>query len=96
MNRFLIAPLLAACLFGSTGCVHRELVSFADHHSKPLTGVQAGVLRNYLFWASYEHIFYSCSEEGDKLTCKRVCGGSSDLVCPEAVGSQGAVGTNIE
>lgn len=95
MLKSVFAPLLAVCLFGSTGCVHRELVGFDDHESKPLTAMRAGITTSYLFWAKYEHVFYSCSEEGDKLTCKRVCGGSNDVVCPQAEGNAYGASTNI-
>ena len=87
----LIAVLLAA----GTGCVRRELVSFADHESKPLTAINVAVTRSYVFWSSHEYVFYSCAEQGDKLTCKRLCGGSNDIVCPEAQGSGGYAQTNI-
>ena len=95
MQRAILMPLLAACLFGSTGCVHRELVGFNDHDSKSLTAMRAGVTRNYVFWQSYEHVFYSCSESGDKLDCKRVCGGDNDIVCPQVQGSGSSASTNI-
>lgn len=61
MSKSMFASLLGICLAFGTGCVHRELIGFDDHESKPLTAMRAGVTKNYLFWASYEHIFYSCS-----------------------------------
>lgn len=91
--------LLAASISlisGTMGCVHRELLTFDDHASKPLTSMRVLKDTNYLFWRSQELIFYSCAEQGDKLTCKRLCGGETDLVCPEAVESYGRAGTNIE
>ena len=88
--------LLAFALlaFGS-GCVKREIVAFADHETKPLTALQVAVNRSYVFSTSREYVFYSCAEQGDKLTCKRLCGGSNDAVCPEASGSGAGSATNI-
>ncbi len=85
----------AVLLTTATGCVNRELVAFADHDSKPLTSMQVFVTRSYVFWKTHEYVFYSCAEQGDKLTCKRLCGGDNDIVCPTAAGSGGSVQTNI-
>ena len=93
-----IAPLFAfaaVLLAAGTGCVRRELVSFADHESKPLTAINVAVTRSYVFWSSREYVFYSCAEQGEKLTCKRLCGGSNDVVCPEAQGAGANAQTNI-
>jgi hypothetical protein len=93
-----IAPLFAVAavlLAAGTGCVRRELVSFADHDSKPLTAINVAVTRSYVFWSSHELVFYSCAEQGDKLSCKRLCGGENDIVCPEAQGSGGVAQSNI-
>lgn len=87
--------LVTALLSLGSGCVHREIVAFADHETKPLTALQVSVNRSYLFTSSREYVFYSCSEQGDKLTCKRLCGGSNDVVCPEASASGGGYATNI-
>ncbi len=87
--------VVAVLLVGGTGCVRRELVSFADHESKPLTSINVAVTRSYVFWSSHEYVFYSCAEQGDKLTCKRLCGGGNDIVCPEAQSSGGYAQTNI-
>jgi hypothetical protein len=97
MRGLKFAAFAALSLFGvfSTGCVKRELVSFADHESKPLTAMNVAVTRNYLFYSTHEYVFYSCSEQGDKLTCKRLCGGGNDIVCPEVQASGGSVQTNI-
>ena len=84
-------------LFGAlgTGCVKRDLVSFADHDSKPLTAISVAVTKNYVFWSSHEFVFYSCAEQGDKLSCKRLCGGGNDIVCPTLAASSGVVQSNI-
>lgn len=87
---------LVLCGALSTGCVKRDLISFADHESKPLTAMNVAVTRKYLFWSTHEYVFYSCAEQGDSLSCKRLCGGSNDIVCPEAAGGGGGlVQTNI-
>lgn len=79
----------------SAGCVKRELVSFADHESKPLTALHVHEQRSYLLWSSSEYIFYSCSEQGDALACKRLCGGSTDVECPKGTQAGDSFATNI-
>ena len=96
MRPMFFASIVAVLLSTGTGCVHRELVSFADHESKPLTAMNVSVHRSYLFWSSEEFVFYSCAEQGDKLTCRRLCGGSNDIVCPAAhSGGYGPETTNV-
>ena len=88
-----------ALLAGGTGCVHRELLAFHDHGSKPLTSVVVDKKTNFLAWSMEEVVWYSCAEQGDKLACKRVCGGDNDLECPTGVSLYGLVsagGSNIE
>lgn len=89
------SALALALAVASSGCVHRELVGFDDHATKPLTAMRVSVKRSYLFWSKEEAVFYSCAEAGDQLTCKRLCGGDNDIVCPEAQVSGGSVTTNI-
>jgi hypothetical protein len=93
MNKLTLLAL-ALLAFGS-GCVHREIVGFNDHETKPLTALQVNVKRSYVFSSSQEFVFYSCAEQGDKLTCKRLCGGSNDVVCPEVSTSGNGATTNI-
>jgi hypothetical protein len=95
MQKITFAALLGLTLLGGTSCVHRELVGFDDHDKMALTAIRAGVSKNYVLWAEYEHVFYSCSEQGDVLDCKRVCGGETDLECPMAVVNGNGVSTNI-
>lgn len=85
----------AVALSLGSGCVHREIVAFNDHESKPLTAMQVAIQRSYLFYSTHEHVFYSCAEQGDKLTCKRLCGGSRDVVCPELTQSGYSASTNV-
>lgn len=88
-------PALLLALVAAPGCVRRELVSFADHESKPLTALNVVVTRSYVFWSSHEYVFYSCAEQGDKLSCQRLCGGTNDVVCPESQASGAYAQTNI-
>lgn len=88
-----VASLLALTL--GTGCTRRGIVAFADHDTKPLTAIHVSVEKSYLVFSTYEYVFYSCSESGDNLSCKRLCGGSNDTVCPEASQSGAGVATNI-
>lgn len=90
----LIGLSIVLLAFGS-GCVHREIVGFNDHETKPLTALQVSVKRSYLFSSSNEFVFYSCAEQGDKLVCKRLCGGNNDVVCPQSSTSGGGTATNI-
>jgi hypothetical protein len=69
----------------TTGCVRRELVGFDDHATKQLTAMRVKVDTFNVFWNTHEYVFYSCAEQGDKLVCKRLCGGSTDVECPTAL-----------
>lgn len=95
MKKALLFVTGALSLVLGSGCVHREIVAFADHSSKPLTAMNVEVTRNYLFYSTHEYVFYSCAEAGDKLTCRRLCGGSNDIVCPTASQSGDTYATNI-
>lgn len=92
LSLFVLAVVAAA--FGA-GCTSRELVGFADHDSKKLTSMRVLVRKNYLFSSSVEAVVYSCAEVGDKLDCKRICGGSTDTTCPTAVVTSGGASSNI-
>jgi hypothetical protein len=94
-----LAAVSLSLLSSATGCVHRELLAFHDHGSKPLTAVVVDQKTNFLYWSTEEIIQYSCVEQGDKLACKRLCGGSTDLVCPTGVSVYGLVsasGSNLD
>lgn len=84
MNKLTSLFFVAAMALGtaSTGCVSRSLIKVSDHPSKPLTSLQLSETHSYLFWSTHEHIFYSCSDQGQNLSCKRLCGGDTDVVCP--------------
>jgi len=92
LSLFVLAVVAAA--FGA-GCTSRELIGFADHDTKQLTSMRVLVKKNYVFSSSVEAVVYSCSEIGDKLDCKRICGGKTDTTCPTAVGSGSGVSSNI-
>mgnify|MGYP000576595959 CR=1 FL=1 len=84
----LVSILALGTLLGATGCVHRELVGFEDHASKPLTAMRVAVSRSYVFWSSHEYVFYSCAEQGDKLTCN-LHGWQWDLASGRCLTSKG-------
>lgn len=84
-NAFCHAATSLALICSAAGCVHTELVGFEDHGSKPLTAMRVRLAKSYYFWSSQEYVFYSCSEQGDKLSCKRLCGGAADIVCPTTI-----------
>jgi hypothetical protein len=93
------APFVAAALLSvastSAGCGHRELVGFDDHSTKQLTAMRVKVDSYNVFWNSHEYVFYSCAEQGDKLICKRLCGGATDIECPTAMEAGYGTHTNI-
>lgn len=80
MNKLITLFFMGTMLLG---CVSRSLVSVSDHPTKPLTRIEMGKSNDYLFWSTYEHIFYSCSDSGENLSCKRLCGGDTDVACPD-------------
>lgn len=90
-----LALLAISLLAFGSGCVRREIVGFNDHETKPLTALQVNVKRNYIVTSSQEFVFYSCSEKGDALECRRLCGGSNDVVCPQFNASGNGYTTNI-
>jgi hypothetical protein len=94
-NAICFAALSLASVIGATGCVHTELVGFDDHASKPLTAMRVKKDTSYGFWSSQEYVFYSCAESGDKLSCKRLCGGATDVVCPMTVDNGYRASNNI-
>ena len=91
-----IALLSASMLLGalSTGCTKRSILAFDDHQSQGLTTLQAFTTKNYIFWAEAEHQFFLCNDMGDKLVCKRSCGGGTDLECPKSADT-GYNSTNV-
>jgi hypothetical protein len=91
---FVVAGWLALGL-GMSGCVRRELVGFDDHATKQLTAMRVKVDTNNVFWNTHEYVFYSCAEQGDKLLCKRLCGGATDVECPSAMEAGYGAHTNI-
>jgi hypothetical protein len=93
--RVLGATLAGALLLGTAACSKRTILQFEDHNRHPATAMQAGMVKNYVFWVTAEHQFYSCSEQGDKLVCKRLCGGQTDLECPKAMAAGRSGATNV-
>ena len=94
MKKTLLSLALLGTLAFGAGCVSRTLVGFSDHGSKPLTTMSVSTHYNFVLAQKFEAVTYSCLEEGDSLQCKRVCGGSNDLVCPEFLPGMNGTATN--
>ena len=89
------AAALAAFALGTTGCVSRTILSFEDHPSYPVTDLEVFETRSYYVYATHEHQFFSCADAGDKLVCKRTCGGQLDVQCPNDVSTSYGGKTNV-
>lgn len=94
-NRILGAAAVAALALGSTGCVSRTIVAFDDHPKHSLTTLEIFESRSYFFWGEHEHKFFSCTDTGDKLVCKRACGGNLDVRCPAEMASYNGRASNV-
>ena len=79
----------------STGCVKQSILAFEDHPKHPVTNLQVFVTKSYYVFTQREHRFYSCTDAGDKLLCKRACGGSTDIGCPASVMTGYGGSTNV-
>lgn len=86
---------LASMGIASTGCVKQQIVEFDDHPKYPVTTLQIFVSKNYYVYAEHEHRFYMCTETGDKLQCKRACGGTTDIRCPTAIATGYGTSSNV-
>ena len=82
MRKLSVALLL--CSLFSVGCIKRTIIGFADHPKHELTELEVMKTGFYVFYASAEHMFLSCTDDDKQLTCKRQCGGETDLQCPAA------------
>ena len=85
---------VAALAAGSTGCAKRTILAFDDHQNHNLTTLQAFHTKSYVVYTTEEHQFFFCTDTGDKLVCKRSCGGNTDLVCPKTLDT-GYNSTNV-
>ena len=83
----LVAALLATFAIGAGGCVSRSIIAFDDHPKHPVTHLEVSEVSNYYVFKTGEHRFQTCIDTGDKLVCKRDCGGKTNLECPLAVGT---------
>ena len=72
----------AALALAGTGCAARTIISFDDHPRHPVTQLEVYASTSYLVYTENEHRFYTCTDAGDKLVCKRACGGRTDITCP--------------
>lgn len=96
IHRLALATLALATLgLLGTGCVKQSILAFDDHPVHPVTSLQVFVSKNYYVYRLNEHRFYMCTDAGDKLLCKRACGGSADVECPTGLGTPGGGGSNV-
>ena len=93
--RAMSAAALAVTALGATGCVSRTMLSFQDHPSYPVTDLEVFETKSYFVYATHEHQFFSCADAGDKLVCKRTCGGQLDIQCPSDVSTSYGGKTNV-
>ena len=92
----LFAPILVLLAAAAlSGCFSRQLVRFGTHSEKPVVLLETIDTNDYVLWSDREHVFWSCSEQGESLSCSRRCGGDTDLKCPQFAVFQDAVGTNV-
>lgn len=91
----LALALLGSISLASTGCVKQRILAFEDHPKFPVTNLEVFVSKNYYVFAQREHRFYRCTDAGDKLVCKRACGGSTDIGCPAAVATGYGTASNV-
>lgn len=78
------------------GCARYQILEFQDHSNAETKLNQLQVLKttSYGVWATVEHQFWMCTDNGDELVCNRSCGGDLDIVCPSAMGGGGVVSSN--
>ena len=93
--RAISAAALAVTALGTSGCVSRTMLSFEDHPSYPVTDLEVFETKSYFVYATHEHQFFSCADAGDKLVCKRTCGGQLDVQCPNDVSTSYGGKTNV-
>lgn len=91
----LVLVFLASMGLGSTGCIKRSILAFEDHPKFPITSLQVFVTKSYYVYAEREHRFYNCTDAGDKLVCKRVCGTGTDVGCPTAISTSYGSSSNV-
>src|SRR5689334_15049523 len=94
-NYHLALALLASLSIAGTGCVKQSILAFEDHPRFPVTNLEVFVSKNYYVYAQREHRFYTCTDAGDKLVCKRACGGSTDVGCPTTVATSYGTSSNV-
>lgn len=90
-----IFAIMALGTLGTTGCTARTILSFQDHPSYPVTALEVFETKSYYVYATHEHQFFSCADTGDKLVCKRTCGGQLDVLCPNDVSTSYGGKTNV-
>ena len=95
MKNVIFTAIFAIAALGTTGCTARTILSFQDHPSYPVTDLEVFETKSYYVYATHEHQFFSCTDAGDKLVCKRTCGGQLDVVCPSDVSTSYGGKSNV-
>ena len=94
-NHTFALVFLASIGIASTGCVKQSILAFEDHPKSPVTNLEVFVTKSYYVYTQREHRFYACTDAGDKLLCKRACGGATDIGCPTAVATSYGGSSNV-
>ena len=94
-NNTFALVFLASIGIASTGCVSQRILAFDDHPKYPVTTLQVFVSKSYYVFAEHEHRFYTCADSGEKLLCKRACGGTTDIRCPTTVETGYGASSNV-
>lgn len=81
----LMSVVLSGCLMS------RRIVNITDHPAKNITLLETADNHYYLFFTTLTHQFWQCKTVGESLECsEKLCGGASDLVCPQFDTSTGS------
>src|SRR5438105_1643895 len=94
-RNYSVALLFLAAMGIGTGCVKRSILAFEDHPTYAVTSLELSESKSYYVYKTHEHRFYMCVDTGDKLVCKRACGGTTDLGCPSAVATGYGTSSNV-
>jgi len=88
-----VAAMAVSALF-ATGCTKRTILKFEDNPRQAVLTMQVQTDKNYWLWQTHEHQFFTCSDKGSMIDCKRACGGNTDILCPMLSNSGNSFSTN--
>lgn len=84
--RALLPSAAVLLALATTGCLtSRSIRSVSEHPTRPLTLIQTQDTLTYVpgFYSVSKHQFWSCSQQSDQLTCRKVCDAQGrQLDCP--------------